>query len=62
MICFKLGVTKYNYLSTGMTEKEYNRIYKKLEVVGKEKIREKQSKNLYSVKQYIDYIKGGELK
>lgn len=59
---FQIGVTKYNYLATGMTEKEYNKIYKKLEVVGKETIRGKQFKNLYSVKQYIDYIKGGELK
>ncbi|MCI8527096.1 MAG: hypothetical protein HFF17_14580 [Oscillospiraceae bacterium] len=45
-----------------MSEKEYNKIYKKLKVVGKETISGKQFKNLYSVKQYIDYIKGGELK
>ena len=51
---------KYNYLATGMSEKEYNKIYKKLKVVGKETISGKQFKNLYSVKQYIDYIKGGE--
>lgn len=58
----QIGVTKYNYLATGMSEKEYNKIYKKLEVVGKETISGKRFKNLYSVKQYIDYIKGGELK
>lgn len=53
-----IGITKYNYLAAGMTEKEYSRIYKKLTVVGRETISGRQFKNLYSIKEYIDYFMG----
>lgn len=54
-----IGVTKYNYLACGMTEKEYKKIYKKLKVIGRETIRGKRYKNLYSLKQYINYVENG---
>lgn len=56
-----IGVTKYNYLASGMSEEDYKKIYRKLVVVGKEIIAGKRFKNLYSVKQYLDYTQHGVL-
>lgn len=56
---FGIGVTKYHYLASGMTEKDYKRLYKKLTVVSTETIRGNQHKNLYSIRQYHEYLKTG---
>lgn len=57
---FHIGVTKYHYLAAGMTEKEYEKIRKKLTVVGKESMTGAQFKYLYSVSEYLQYIENND--
>ena len=54
-----IGVTKYNYLCV-MSENEYKKIYKKLKVIGREHIKRGIYKNLYSVREFLDYAAKAE--
>lgn len=57
---YGIGVTKYNYLASGMSEEEYSKAYKDFKVIGVEMIKRNAYKNLYSIKGYIDYINNKE--
>lgn len=57
---YGIGVTKYNFLAAGMTEQEYKETYRDFKVVAVEKIKTYIYKNLYSIRDYINYIEKKE--
>lgn len=57
-----IGVYKYHYLASGMTEQEYKRAYRKLDVIAKEAGNwGYQRKNIYSLEQYFRYVETGSI-
>lgn len=55
---FGIGVQKWNYIAAGMTESEYQRAIGDLTVIRKEYINWSAFRNLYSIREYIDFCGG----
>lgn len=57
-----IGVYKYHYLALGMSEMEYKRVYKQLDIIAKESGNwGYQKKNIYSLEQYFRYVETGSI-
>ena len=55
-----IGIDCFKYFEVGLNAEEYKENYKKLKAVGRVKYAENKYRNLYSIKQYLEYRENPE--